>query len=594
MGIAGGGIGSVRSLAVFALLRWSAMQLLWLALAPIAASAAPVPVDSRVCHGTSPVDVADAAADTIAFTCGGTPAAYQGASLWLRLQPQSYLPAGQAATLLVHQTRFDRLAVGFRYTDGRIEWQRVRKGAFGDHWRPGAQIAFTPNDRSASVTTILVRIDNLASAQLLRLRIVDDGEADLETGILAALIGAALTLLLAGALYNLSLAIGIRRQYLAWQGVWAIAVFAWGIIWSQFSLLVVPGIAGTLAAQTCTALSTLSMLLATMSIFTAIGPSKAPAVLRWTMVVLGAAVAVLGVPGTLAKGPLIDLLIPVLAITALGNLLSAVLCMAWGMRRGSAEARDLLAAWSVPMAAVALTQFVDIGSRLWGGGAQILVLFASAWQTIWLSIAASRRLARLRAERDLARAAEARASRLAERDPLTGIRNRRGFVDAAGALIAAADRDDATLALLLIDIDRFKTINDEHGHDAGDAVLCTIATRLTRWEGPMCVAARLGGEEFALLVAHLCGPALTSFADHVRHELAACDHSEVIGARSITASIGVTEAKGRCDFAQLYREADRALYVAKRTGRNRICRADRAAEPVEASAPVPAANQRVG
>lgn len=594
-GLQVGGWGLVRSLAVIALLRWSAVQLLWLVLAPIAALATPVALDSKLCHGQSPRSFADAAVDRIAFTCGGAPAGYQRGSLWLRLDPHTYLPAGETATLLVHHSRFDRLAVGFRHADGSTEWQQVKSGAFGDHWRPGAQIAFTPIRRDGAITAIILRFDRLASYHLLRMRLVPEGQADIETGMLAALIGAALTLLLAGALYNLSLALGLHRHYLAWQGAWAIAVFLWGAIWSQLGLLVAPGMAGTLAAQSCTALSTLSVLLATLSIVSGVGPDMAPRPLRWIALLLGGLVALIGIPATFARSAMMEVIAPALGMVVLGNLLAVLLCLLWGVRRGSTVARDLLAAWAVPMAALALTQCVDIGSSLWGGGAQILVLFASAWQTIWLSIAASRRLTRLRAERDLARAGEARASRLAERDPLTGIRNRRGFVDAATALVDAAGRDGTTLALLLIDIDRFKTINDEHGHDAGDRVLSTIAARLARWEGPMCVVARLGGEEFALVVAHLGGAALDGFAEHVRHELGACDHRDAIGPRRVTVSIGVTEAQGRCDFATLYRDADNALYAAKRGGRNRSCRAGRAADGVaENGGPAPATHHRVG
>lgn len=595
MGIGRAGVG--RSAAIKALLRYVAVQLLVL-LAPAAAEAVPIPRDSRVCHTVTALAAPDAVLDQVRFTCAPSASGYNQDSLWVRLDPRQYARDGEAVTLLVHHTRFDRLSVAFRYANGTTEWQQVHSGAFDDHWRPGAQIAFTPNDRSAPLKSITLRVDRLTSYQLLRLRLVSAGEADIENGLLSALIGAALTLLVAGALYNFSLALGIRRQYLAWQGAWAVVVFFWGAIWSQFGLLVAPGMAGTLAAQSCTALSALSVLLATLSTTTALERGTVPQPIRVLALLFGVAVALIGVPATLVRSTVLEQIAPVLAVAILGNLSLVVLCLAWGVRRGSVEARDLLAAWSVPMAALAFTQIVDVGSRLWGGGSQILVLFASAWQTIWLSIAASRRLARLRAERDLARAAEARASELAERDPLTGIRNRRGLIEAAQALITAAGKDSATIGLLLIDIDRFKAINDEHGHDAGDVVLCTIASRLARWEGPRCAVARLGGEEFALILTHRGGTALTAFADLVRQEIAACDHTTAIGTQRVTVSIGIAEAIDDCDYAQLYRDADRALYAAKRGGRDRVCRIDPAPEAAPPRAVEPATPeiraQRVG
>jgi diguanylate cyclase (GGDEF)-like protein len=226
-------------------------------------------------------------------------------------------------------------------------------------------------------------------------------------------------------------------------------------------------------------------------------------------------------------------------------------------------------AWSVPMAALALTQIVDVGAALWGGGAQLLVLFAAALQTLWLSIATTRRLARLRIERDRARAAEAQASELAGRDPLTGLRNRRGFIDRIAPLLDNRPAD-IPVALLLIDLDRFKAINDAHGHEAGDLVLSAIARRLERWESASCAVARLGGEEFALLIAGIHGFALARFADGVRQELAACDVSAIGDGLSVTASIGVVEAHEPSGFQQLYRLADRALYAAKQAGRDRV------------------------
>ncbi|OAN60110.1 diguanylate cyclase [Sphingomonas sp. TDK1] len=561
--------------------------------------AAPEGRNSGICHAVSPIGAPEAVLDRLPFVCGGAPQGYQSASLWLRFDPHGTVWNGETRTLLVHNTRFDRLSVVFEYANGAVETQHVRSGAFGDHWRPGAQIAFSPNDGNARIAHITLRIDRLSSYPLLRMRLVDAGEADIETTILAALIGASLTLLLAGAIYNLSLAAGVRRQYLAWQGAWALSVFLWGAIWSQFGLLVAPGMAGTLAAQTCTGLSVLSIPIASLSVITALGAGILPRWLRGATWMFSGAVVAIGVPATLVRGPAIESIAPLLGIAVLGTLVSAMLCLVWGIRRGSVEARDLLGAWSVPSIALALTVVVDIGNSLWGGGPQILVLFASAWQTIWLSIAASRRLAKLRAERDLARAAEARASRLAERDPLTMIRNRRGFVEASEALMERAVKDGAPLALLLIDIDKFKPINDEHGHDAGDVVLCCIAARLARWEGPTCAVARLGGEEFAMMVARLSGKALTKFADHVRQEIAECDHRAAIGARQVTVSIGVAEMEDDRDFPRLYREADRALYAAKRGGRNRVCHADnlpacKPAAPDGNAGAAGSANQRVG
>ncbi|HEU4960025.1 MAG TPA: diguanylate cyclase [Sphingomonas sp.] len=408
------------------------------------------------------------------------------------------------------------------------------------------------------------------------------GEGAKQSAALAALIGAALTLLLTGAIYNLSLAVAVRRQFLAWHGAWAACVLVWGTIWSQLDLLIVPGFAGTASSQTCTFLACLAITLATVSTTTSLDDTALPRGAVPATLALGVIVGLVGIPAALIRSAALDAVGDVLAVLVLADLAAVIACLGWAWRRGSAEARDLAAAWAVPMVALALTQVTDIGGALWGGGAQVLVLFAAAWQTLWLSVAATRRLARLRLERDRARAAEALASELAARDPLTGLNNRRGFVKRVARLIGQAKAEDAPVALLLIDIDRFKAVNDAYGHEAGDIVLCTIAARLRRWESDSCAVARLGGEELAMMIVGIDGFALARFAEGVRAEIAICDHSAAIGDQVVTASIGVAEARCADGFQRLYRLADRALYAAKRAGRNRVeLRREAVAAPVE-------------
>lgn len=541
-----------------------------LACSPAPSLAETLRLGAPLCYAVSPRSSSDAALGSLYFDCERKPVGYQSKSLWLRADLARLPVDRDDLVVMVHQTRFDRLAVAFSYADGTTEWQRVESGAFGSHWRMGGQIAFEAPVRDAALAAITIRLDRLASEPLLRIRLVSRGEAGMQSGLLAALIGAALTLLLIGAVYNLSLAIAVRRQFLAWHGAWAACVLVWGVIWSQIDLPLVPGIAGTLSAQTCTLLACVAITMATASAVTSLDRAVLSRGAAKATLAIGIVVGLIGIPAALTRSATLEWLGNVLAIVVLADLAAVVACLVRAWRRGSAEARELAIAWSVPMAALAFTQVVDIGAALWGGGSQVLVLFAAAWQTLWLSIAVTRRLARLRIERDRALAGELKASELAGRDPLTGLHNRRGFIDRVAALLAGARSEQVPVALLLIDVDRFKSINDTYGHEAGDLVLCTIAHRLQRWEGAACAVGRHGGEEFALLICGISGFALARFADGVRLAIAACDHGNVIGDRAVTVSIGVAESDAKADFQQLYRSADEALYAAKRAGRNRI------------------------
>jgi hypothetical protein len=91
---------------------------------------------------------------------------------------------------------------------------------------------------------MVLRFDHLASLELLRMRVMGGDEASLEATVLATAVGAALTLLLLGAIYNVSLAVAVRRQFPAWQGAWAGCMVVWGGFWSQAHLLVLPALAG--------------------------------------------------------------------------------------------------------------------------------------------------------------------------------------------------------------------------------------------------------------------------------------------------------------------------------------------------------------
>jgi len=571
-------LGSIRVAAS----RWLALMLLGLLAGGWSGSAGAQELDLKTsfCHAVTDTGSPDARLASLRFACSGTARDYQQASLWLRA-PADRLSADHGPlALMVHQSRFDRLAVAFTYADGVTVWQSVRGGDFGWHWRAGGQIAFEPPEREAPLAAIALRFDRLTSMDLLHVRLIGRGESGIQSVGLAASAGAALMLLLVGGLYNLSLAGAVRRQYLAWQGAWAMCMLLWGACWSQLHLLVLPGMAGSISAQTCTFLSFLAIVLATVGAVTALDRTRLPRAMRLGTLGLALAIGICAVPVTLMRSGDLMRLAGVTNLLILADLLAVLACLAVAMWRGSREARDFLASWSVPMAALGFVTLVDVDSLFWGAGSKIFVLMAATWQTLWLSIAATRRLAELRVERDHARAAEARAHELARRDPLTGLRNRRGFIEAIAPLLEQVGEHGTPVALLLIDIDRFKSINDQHGHEAGDTVLCTIARRLERWEGPMGTAARLGGEEFGLMMTGVDGFALARFADSVRCEIAACDHRAVLGERLVTASIGIAEARPSGDFQQLYRMADEALYEAKRSGRDRISLRTRTGEAV--------------
>ena len=169
-------------------------------------------------------------------------------------------------------------------------------------------------------------------------------------------------------------------------------------------------------------------------------------------------------------------------------------------------------------------------------------------------------------------AMQAELARLSWTDGLTGLANRRRFDDAFASAFAAARRSGMPLALLLVDADHFKSVNDRHGHAVGDAVLKKLAVGLSVGAvRPGDLACRVGGEEFAVLLPDTELDGALQVAGRIHRAVSGLSVPRAgIGAGSVTVSIGIAIGpEGREDTAaSLYRRADDALYAAKENGRN--------------------------
>ncbi|MDQ3934931.1 MAG: GGDEF domain-containing protein [Actinomycetota bacterium] len=161
----------------------------------------------------------------------------------------------------------------------------------------------------------------------------------------------------------------------------------------------------------------------------------------------------------------------------------------------------------------------------------------------------------------------ARAARV---DPLTGILNRGGFEERFVQELERARRNGESVALLVADIDRFKQINDRFGHAAGDDVLARVARVLTASTRPHDVVARLGGEEFGILLAQSDSERGVYVAERIRHDVTRMEGA-VCGPVAVTVSVGVAAypGDGVCRES-LFRVADAAVYAAKDLGRDRV------------------------
>ncbi|AVF04254.1 GGDEF domain-containing protein [Devosia sp. I507] len=165
------------------------------------------------------------------------------------------------------------------------------------------------------------------------------------------------------------------------------------------------------------------------------------------------------------------------------------------------------------------------------------------------------------------RAANEQLQRLAATDWLTGCLNRGAFTKRVSH---ALTEPSASGALLILDIDHFKAINDNHGHDRGDDALRLIARTFTSVCGPQTLVGRVGGEEFGIFLPGASAAEASNWAETIRNAIAQLTFRATGSHCPLSVSVGVATFQGRTDFRALYRRADAGLYRAKSAGRDRI------------------------
>jgi diguanylate cyclase (GGDEF)-like protein len=282
------------------------------------------------------------------------------------------------------------------------------------------------------------------------------------------------------------------------------------------------------------------------------------------------------VPGLFALGILAVLLVggsrlPTVALASLGPLGAVMIAAAVATSPGPGDGA-VLYIWPVIWVAYFFGRIGTILMVVWIGivhaAALVALPEASSYLDRWFDVvvpigvvgAVVHELARRNEQLVAAASAEARI------DELTGLLNRRGFDERAPAELARALRDDASIAAVSFDIDYFKRTNDEWGHDSGDRVLTRLGLIFKEQSRETDIVARMGGEEFTVLLWGSDREAGRGYAERVRAAFAAAD----LGVGPLTISAGVAcDTPPTLELERLLQEADTALYAAKSAGRDR-------------------------
>ncbi|UVO54602.1 diguanylate cyclase [Sphingomonas sp. SUN039] len=461
----------------------------------------------------------------------------------------------------------DAEAIYVRYADGRVAQAPSDRASARRYFSPGMVSYALPPGRG-TITDILIRADNLRNQRGIAPGMeLKTGRAALEGdllvlwlyGLLGGIVGALL-------IYNFALFVALRYTFILCYCLGAVAMLGMGLSWSGGIFLLFPNL-DTTEQISLTMLGTLGVLAAgVLFLRSFVEPDRLPQRL-WAATM---AAAVVGLGSCVMR--LVDSRFAWEAMDRISYwsmvavLVGLIATAATATLRGSRSGRIYLLAWSAPILA-------GIARSVWAmglvGGTSVVIamgpLMLMAIEALMSALAVSWRVGQLRTERDEARASHSKLREVADTDALTGLLNRRAFIDHALGVRARPPRE----RLLVIDIDEFKRINDRHGHQAGDDVLVAVAAAIRETAPPEAVIGRLGGEEFALLL-----PAEP--VDALPERLCRAVEAAVTPAgHSVTISVGVADGVIADDasWRLIYYAADQALYRSKNGGRNRVSHA---------------------
>lgn len=482
---------------------------------------------------------------------------------WVLLWPQFSLPAPADAWVL------QVIEPGLQAVSLFPERQPPILGATlfkpGEHWRGHGRLGFLLPSAEVTAAPIVLRIEpGRAIAPPLRFALDDEWRFARNDAQWLAIATASLAVMLAMAVMAVVFAIELRDLAFLWYAAYVLAYAM--ILAVQSGYVAQPLEWGWVSAAPSAwgrAATALSVLFATLFVSRFADLRRYAPRMRIAVLTIGIAVAVLMGLGSLpvpALSALAARVINPLLILGGPTILLASLLAWW---RGSRYGGFFLLGWG-PLLAITVLGSMQVFGLLtawtWLGDASFV---AGAIEALVLSLGLADRALALRHDRDLAQAQ-------ADTDGLTHVYNRRGLDDRIGQRVAIAHRRREPLALLFLDLDRFKLLNDRQGHAAGDAALVALARLMRADMRTQDVLGRYGGEEFVAVLPGCDSAAARAIAERICVDLRNLRIAVSAADDMLTASIGVATLARNEDAAALVARADAAMYAGKRQGGDQV------------------------
>lgn len=552
------------------------------------AAAQIVPLREQLCHATAAASVPDDARHVarLPADCGESRrlAAPDQGWLWLRLRDPAVLadmPAGWS--LLTDQLMFDSHTVLIVATDGSVQAERFAPGRVGNRWLPGGLLRVTVQRPGTQIAAVYLGYRRPVSPDKLH-RVLAAPPLDMLwlggswLAVAGTFAGAIITVLV----FSLLVRTGPLLPAQRWYVVWSVLALAYGLVTTSLLALVWPVLAGPWNVRLSHALVGGTSAAATMVFLNLLERRSLPRWLYRTGVVAAAACAAAGL-ATSAGWPLrLRDMEPWLNALSMLNGLVLVVGIVIAISRRSRTVWLYLVSWSpgLVVGCLWLAQRLQLVTQ--PDLVSMGTLLALAVESAALSVLMADRVRRLSGERDAAEQARLRLEaesgafrRAALTDPLTGLGNRAAFQAQMRRMVEGDPAGDPPVPfmLLLVDVDHLKQINDRLGHDAGDRLLMTVGAGLAMAAGPTGHVARIGGDEFAILL-----PEAAPAAARIETALEALQGTSVTheGRRwvmTFSAGLACHPADG-AEPEVLVKHADLALYQVKHLGRRGLYRYD--------------------
>ncbi|MGA1797877.1 diguanylate cyclase [Sphingomonas sp. 4RDLI-65] len=492
------------------------------------------------------------------FDCATSQTRFGGGDFWILSQR---LPAigADGHTVRIGSTWVNRVTLFVLYADGSIRQTGFTSRTAGRLIGLGAVIVQPIPRHDAAPVRLLWHVEGAANLRGLILgpALADHDQRDTTEILLAALYGGFGGMAIALIVYNLALWGALRQAFQPAYCLLVLCLLAYALTSSGALGQMLPGLDNNDRQRLNALFLAGSAAAALLFARTFFERAVFAGWLRPASTIVMAGLLVTGLMWA-AFAPwqfhMLDTLLAS-AYLALLVLIPVVLYRAWRVRSNFLWLFAL--AWSVPIAVAALRVANAFELLAWSRWLDNSTILSMALESMLSSLAIAYRIRLLSVERDTAREQEIAARLLADTEPLTGLLNRRAF------LHRAIGRPGDQM-LLLADVDHFKRVNEKIGHDGGDEVLRVVARALRNAVPPDALVARIGGEEFAILLDAANAIAPDAVLDRLRSQRMPFDIT-------VTASIGACTGPllHEKDWKLLYNCADRALFAAKAAGRDR-------------------------